>query len=51
MPKLSALQVYINSLEEYEQGHPIPSTLEDLIPEEVKKVILGLESEDEDEEN
>jgi hypothetical protein len=46
MPKLSALQVYINSLEEYEQGHPIPSTLEDFIPEEVKKVILGLESEE-----
>lgn len=50
MPEPSALQEYINSLEEYEQGRPTPATLDDFIPEEVKRVLLGAKDVEEIEE-
>jgi hypothetical protein len=43
----SELQKYIQALEEYEQGTPIPATLLDFLTEEVIEAILGLDKEEE----
>lgn len=43
-PEVPTLQEYINSLEEYEQRCSAPVTLDDFIPEEVQRVLLGAEN-------
>ena len=50
-PEPSELQKYIQALEEYEQGTPIPATLLDFLTEEVIEAILGLDKEEEGSDN
>lgn len=51
LPELSELLKYIQALDEYKQGQPIPAILEHFIPEDVLLELLGLPPEDGDDAN
>lgn len=50
LPEETGLKKYRKALEEYEQGKPMPTILQDFIPEKIMKALLGLKNEEENSE-
>lgn len=50
LPEETGLPKYRKALEEYEQGKPMPTILQDFIPEKIMKALLGLKNEEENSE-